>query len=54
MTAFFNFQYSGGGKPRAGQSLPSFRFHKEGDRAEISEILDCDPGNVFNLGEDKR
>lgn len=29
--------------------VPSFRFHKEGDHAEISEILETEQGSVFNL-----
>ena len=47
----------GGGKGRASKSpqvVPSFRFHKEGDHAEISEILETEQGSVFNMGEDLR
>jgi len=44
----------GGGKGRvkSPQVVPSFRFHKEGDHAEISEILQPEQASVFNLGED--
>jgi len=41
----------GGGKGRvkSPQVVPSFRFHKEGDHAEISEILQPEQASVFNL-----
>ena len=44
----------GGSKARTSKPVPvvpSFRFHKDGDHAEISEILETDQARVFNLGE---
>jgi len=48
----FTLEKLKGGKVRANktpQVVPSFRFHKDGDHAEISEILEPEQGSVFNL-----
>ena len=42
----------GGNKSKPSTPVPSFRFHKSGSHAEISEIKDTDTfGHVLSLGE---
>ena len=52
---FFSRCPPGGGKSKPQASVPSFRFHKSGDHAEVSEVHDSESlacsGHVFNLGE---
>ena len=53
--SLFSRCHPGGGKSKPQASEPSFRFHKSGDHAEVSEVPDTESlacsGHVFNLGE---